>query len=99
MNRLMDFFKNLGIKIPVLPRMARPSTRQIIFWGAAIALAIGLFIFTRGFVTCWELTTLDGIPPASCNADTNVAQTPGFNPKGTPLAAVTPTEGAVPDIV
>jgi polyisoprenyl-teichoic acid--peptidoglycan teichoic acid transferase len=85
MNQFVDFFKNLK-----LPKMGRPSVRQIIFWIAALALAVGLYIFTNDFVTCWQFTTLDGIPPASCNVESNVLGTPVLNAQGTPIAA-TPT--------
>ena len=82
MNRIVEFFKNLKIK--------RPSTRQIIFGIAALVLAIGVFIFTQGFITCWQFTSLDGIPPASCNVESNVLGTPVLNAQGTPVIA-TPT--------
>jgi len=61
-----------------------------VFWVAALALAVGLYIFTNDFVTCWQFTTLDGIPPASCNVESNVLGTPVLNAQGTPIAA-TPT--------
>ncbi len=71
--------------------MGRPSVRQIIFWIAALALAVGLFIFANDFVTCWQFTALDGIPPASCNVESNVLGTPVLNAQGTPIGAATPT--------
>ena len=80
MNRFVDFFKNLK-----LPKVGRPSVRQIVFWIAALALAVGLYIFTNDFVTCWQFTTLDGIPPASCNVESNVLGTPVLNAQGTPI--------------
>ncbi|HEY9152244.1 MAG TPA: LCP family protein, partial [Anaerolineales bacterium] len=82
MNRIIDFFKNLNF---------RPSVRQIIFWVAALALAVGLFIFSRGFFECWQFTALDGVPPESCNVDSNVLETPALNAQGTPMTAATPT--------
>ncbi len=82
MNRFVDFFKNI--------KVARPSVSQSIFWIVALALAVGLFIFTRSFITCWQFTTLDGVPPASCNASSGL---PSFvlNAKGTPINPATPT--------
>ena len=87
MKRIVDFFKNI--------KMARPSMSQIIFWIVALALAVGFFIFARDFVTCWQFTTLDGVPPASCNIESNVLGTPVLNAKGTPIAAV-PTDVSAP---
>jgi LCP family protein required for cell wall assembly len=86
MNRIFDFFKNLKF-----PEMARPPVRQIVFWVAALALAVGFFIFTRGFVTCWEFTALDGIPPTSCNVESGGVGTPYLNARGTQIAVI-PTE-------
>src|SRR5271157_3358059 len=87
MNRLVDFFKNLKF-----PKMGRPSIRQIIFWIAALALAVGLYIFMNGFVTCWQFTALDGTPPANCNGgSTGLSSTPIVNAEGTSLGPATPT--------
>ncbi|HUI88091.1 MAG TPA: LCP family protein [Anaerolineales bacterium] len=81
MNRFVAFFRNLPFHL---------SAGVIIFWVAAVALAGGFFIFARDFVTCWQFTTLDGIPPASCNVESAGIGTPALNAKGTPIAA-TPT--------
>ncbi|MFZ1042635.1 MAG: LCP family protein [Anaerolineales bacterium] len=86
MNRFFDIFKNLKF-----PKMGRPSVRQMIFWIGALVLAVGLYIFANGFVTCWQFTALDGIPPASCNVESNVLGTPVLNAQGTPIGAATPT--------
>ena len=40
--------------------------RQIVFWSLTIISAVGLFIFVRDLTVCWRLTSLQGIPPASC---------------------------------
>jgi LCP family protein required for cell wall assembly len=40
--------------------------RQIAFWSLTLAGALGLFVFVRGFTTCWRLTSLPGIPSAEC---------------------------------
>ena len=40
--------------------------RQIVFWIIALVSAVGLFSFVRSFTICWRLTSLQGIPPASC---------------------------------
>ncbi|PJH75697.1 MAG: hypothetical protein CO064_05275, partial [Anaerolineae bacterium CG_4_9_14_0_8_um_filter_58_9] len=46
--------------------VARLSTGGWILLGVGLILAIALFIFLRGFVACWQLTSLPGLPPASC---------------------------------
>ncbi len=40
--------------------------RQIVFWSLTLVGAVGLFIFVRDLTICWRLTSLQGIPPASC---------------------------------
>lgn len=62
---------------------------QIVAAGVALALAVVLFVFVRGFVACWRLTALPGRPLLSCSSGVSVFT----NPSGTPLA-VTPTTAA-----
>ena len=38
----------------------------IVFWAIALAAAFGLFQSARSFTVCWRLTSLPGIPSASC---------------------------------
>lgn len=45
------------------------STLRIVFWGAALLVAVGLFFFVRAFTICWRLTSLPGIPPADCSGE------------------------------
>ncbi|MBI3739882.1 MAG: LCP family protein, partial [Chloroflexi bacterium] len=61
MNKILDFLKNIK-----LPKLGKRSIPGIIFWGVVLALSVGLFIFTRGLTTCWRLTSLPGMLPASC---------------------------------
>ncbi len=56
-----------------------PTTGQFIWMGVGVVFAVGLFVFTQGFVTCWRLTALGGIAPPSCSA-----QAPVANSLGTP---------------
>src|SRR5215207_1498295 len=51
-----------------MPKIKIPGffLRLLVFWGIAIAAAFGLFQFVRDFTTCWRLTSLPGIPSASC---------------------------------
>jgi polyisoprenyl-teichoic acid--peptidoglycan teichoic acid transferase len=72
----MNFLKNIK----------RPSVGGIIFWVAAVALAVAGFFFVRGIVTCWTATRLPGITPASCGTSTGVTDGPVLNEQGTPVA-------------
>ncbi len=66
--------------------LKRPSSGQLILLGVGLILAIATFIFLRGFVACWQLTSLPGLPPASCGiAAANPQGTPAVNAEGTPL--------------
>ncbi len=70
--------------------MKRPTLSQIIWWGVGLLAGIGLFIFLRGFVACWRLTSLPGIPPATCSTGSNTVTVP--NAQGTPVQeTLTPT--------
>ena len=40
--------------------------RALLFWGVGLLMAAGLFTFVRDLTACWRLTSLPGIPPASC---------------------------------
>lgn len=73
--------------------MKRPTTGQYILLGIGLVTAIALFIFLRGFVACWRLTSLPGIQPPSCTIQVT---DPNTNTDGTPVADGTtvPTLGA-----
>src|SRR5258708_5157570 len=91
MDNIMNFIKNIKF-----PKLQRPAAAVMIFWGVLILASIGFFIFMRGFTSCWQLTSLPGIPPASCNnSNVNVLGTPVLNPEGTPMA-VPPTPQSLP---
>jgi len=72
---------------------SRPSRIQIVWWVLGLILGVTLFIFIRGFVTCYSLTSLPGIPPPSCNGPPTTVV---INPQGTPVAvtAAAPTVSA-----
>jgi polyisoprenyl-teichoic acid--peptidoglycan teichoic acid transferase len=53
------------MNIPKLS-LKRLPIRQIVFWGVTLVISVGLFSFARNFTMCWRLTSLPGIPPASC---------------------------------
>jgi polyisoprenyl-teichoic acid--peptidoglycan teichoic acid transferase len=74
--------------------------RQIIFWSLTLVGAVGLFIFVRDFTICWRLTSLQGIPAASCAGETvKPLETPvvGSDPN-TPEPTSTPEFLASEDI-
>ena len=64
--------------------LKRPTLGQIIWLGAGLLVAVGLFIFSQGFVSCWRLTALAGIPPSSCGIQSAPAEV--INAEGTPVA-------------
>ncbi len=109
MNKILDFFKN--IKLPTLnfqfkkpvfkfPKFGRPNLRKLIFWGVTLALVVAGFVFSRSFWTCWTMTRLPGVPPASCGvASVDPLGTPQVNRLGTPVAIPTGApEVAAPEV-
>ncbi len=82
-------------KIPFIKRM---PARQWILWAAALAAAAGLFFFVRGFVSCWRITALPGVPPAACGPAASLL--PATPPAiGAGKTAIPPTEAAeIPDV-
>jgi polyisoprenyl-teichoic acid--peptidoglycan teichoic acid transferase len=100
MNKILDLLKNIKFELPKNIKLPKFSLRQVVFWAIMLLLAVGLFVFARSLTTCWELTALPGIPPASCGGTAvNPLGTPVVNTQGTPIANVPPTpEIAVPDV-
>lgn len=95
MNRLQNLFGK--IKFPKIKFSFKQfSIRRAIVWIVAIAVAVVLFIATRSLATCWNVTQLPGIAPASCGATTEVLNTPVVNQQGTAVATPPPTP--LPDV-
>ena len=68
-----------------------PSIGQFIVLGIGLVLAIALFSFLRGFVSCWSLTGMAGMAPATCpNKSVPPAQV-ATNEQGTPMVLPTST--------
>src|SRR5262245_57232651 len=68
----------------------------LIFSALMVLGAVGLFNFTRDFTTCWRLTALPGIAPASCTgSQVKAFEEPVFS---TPQATATPTATPEPPI-
>ena len=72
---------------------------RIAFWSVALLSALGLFIFVRSFTVCWRLTSLPGIPPASCAGEAvHPLKTPVIgSDQNTPSATATSEPPAVED--
>jgi LCP family protein required for cell wall assembly len=78
-----------------LRALKRPTTTQLILSGVGLALAIVLFIFLRGFVACWRLTSLPGVAPSTCAGQ---GAGPVTNPQGTPLAGTAAPTLSAPQV-
>jgi LCP family protein required for cell wall assembly len=78
-----------------LRTLKRPTTTQLILSGVGLALAIVLFIFLRGFVACWRLTSLPGVAPSTCASQ---GAGPVTNPQGTPLAGTAAPTISAPQV-
>jgi polyisoprenyl-teichoic acid--peptidoglycan teichoic acid transferase len=90
MNNILNFLKNMN-----LSKLRRLSVLSVILWAVVVAAALALFLFARGFTACWQLTSLPGLPPDSCNsASVDPLGTPVLNLQGTPLAAPPPVQAA-----
>jgi LCP family protein required for cell wall assembly len=74
--------------INIKPTLKHPTTAQFIWMGAALVIAVGLFLFLKSVVTCWRLTAMPGIAPATCAGQVIPPGT--TNPEGTPVAGTTP---------
>jgi LCP family protein required for cell wall assembly len=85
MNKILEFFKN--IKLPKI-QFKRPAWGLLITWVVALGLGIALFGIVKNLASCWTVTNLPGIPPASCNLSVNPLGTPALNPLGTVIAPV-----------
>ncbi|HEX9331693.1 MAG TPA: LCP family protein [Anaerolineales bacterium] len=74
--------------------------RRIVFWSVVLATAVGLFVFVRAFTTCWRLTSLPGIPPASCAGEAvNPLETLVIrNNQNTPAPTLTPEPETLEDV-
>jgi LCP family protein required for cell wall assembly len=69
-----------------------PSVFQWIIVGVGAILAVALWVFMSGFISCWQVTSLPGIPLPSCSTSkppAPVATIPGSTPV---------TETAIPTV-
>ena len=102
MKRLLEALKRIRMPDlgPLKARLKRVSTRQWILWGAAVTVAIGALVLTRSVTTCWQLTPLPGIAPASCaGGGVNPLEGPDVGEAGTGVENLPPApEVAAPEI-
>jgi LCP family protein required for cell wall assembly len=80
--------------------LERFPVRQLIFWSLALVSAVGLFNFVRTFTICWRLTSLPGIPPATCaGGPVQPLEAPVIVPgKNTPEPTSTPEPSESEDV-
>jgi LCP family protein required for cell wall assembly len=71
--------------IEKLQKYSRPTTGQFILLGLGLVLSIALFLFLQGFVSCWSLTALPGMPPATCPNKNPAPTQVVTNEQGTPV--------------
>jgi len=96
MNKILDFFKNIKIKLPPIKmQLKRPSRGTIIWWGVTLVLVVAGFAASRSIMRCWTVTRLPGRSPASCGQIATGAPPPQINPQGT-IVALPPTPVAIP---
>jgi LCP family protein required for cell wall assembly len=75
----------------------RPSILQWIAVAAGTVLAVALWIFLSGFISCWQVTSLPGIPLPTCS--TSKPLPPGAAiPGSTPVAQTTSPTLSAPQI-
>jgi polyisoprenyl-teichoic acid--peptidoglycan teichoic acid transferase len=74
----------------------RPSIFQFILMGLGLILAVGLWISLSGFVSCWQVTSLPGIPLPACSSSKPASA--ATNPAGTPVAQTTTPTVSAPQI-
>jgi polyisoprenyl-teichoic acid--peptidoglycan teichoic acid transferase len=72
--------------------------RQILFWSIALGVAVGVFVITRNLTTCWRLTSLQGMPPASCAGRIiSPLETPVIGREKTPTVPTATLEPPAPE--
>jgi polyisoprenyl-teichoic acid--peptidoglycan teichoic acid transferase len=102
MDKFLARLRSIKIQMPrnvKLPRLGRVAPRQMILWGAAIVVAVGFFGIVRGFTTCWQLTSLPGVPPASCKGSGSAGIGPTLvDAQGTPVILPTPADVTAPEV-
>ena len=72
----------------------RPSVGHFILMGVGLVLSVVIYVFLSGFVSCWQVTSLPGIPLPTCSSSKASEPVP-TKPGSTPAAqAATPTLNA-----
>src|SRR5512141_1163481 len=92
-------FRNFDLK-SFLGSFKRPTVFQMVLMGAALLVGVGLFLFSRSIVSCWNLTGLAGEAPLNCP---NRSQAPTMmvtNEFGTlvPVVATSTPDVSIPQV-
>ena len=53
----------------IVPGFKKIPLSRLITWGVAVAVAIGAFIFLRGFIASWNMTNLPGMAVTNSSGD------------------------------
>lgn len=103
MQKISELLKTITSYFPrglKMPNVKNWRVGRIILWGAALAAAIAIFIFSRNLTDCWQLTALPGVRPATCSGGGDLL--PGFVAAGaTPgstAPAPPPPDVSVPEV-
>jgi LCP family protein required for cell wall assembly len=81
--------KNLGF-VQKLRNYNRPSIGHFILMGVGLVLGVVSFVFLSSFVSCWQLTSLPGVPLPKCSKAGAAA--PVASQAGNTPATQTPTQ-------
>jgi polyisoprenyl-teichoic acid--peptidoglycan teichoic acid transferase len=74
----------------------RIGTLPLILMGVGLILAIVLYAFLSGFISCWRMTSLPGIPLPGCSGGGKAPV--AVNASGTPIAQSTTTGLSAPEV-
>jgi LCP family protein required for cell wall assembly len=79
-----------------LRALSRPSLFQFILMGVGLVLTLALWIFLTSFISCWQVTSLPGIPLPTCS--TSKPMPVASNPGETPVAKTATPSLSAPQI-
>ena len=76
-----------------------PSTFQLVLMGVGLILAIVAWIFLSGFVSCWQMTSLPGVPVPTCAGGGSVpTAAAATKPGDTPVAQTATPSLSAPEV-
>ena len=74
----------------------RPSVAHSILMGTGLVLAVVIYVFLSGFVSCWRLTSLPGVSLPTCS--TGVAAPVATKAGSTPIAQTATPSLSAPEV-